>query len=169
MDKYLESVTPKLKRELLLAGFSNITDLLKTHQFKSYSFLSELLDGSFPMAIIHIQFNEAKTSRQIIQALNDSLSRYLVEKLPNGWGVGDDAKWQSIRALTNWSTAVETSGELPELSETLSRISHDLLQNPPPNGWSPETHGCDRLNTLLKKHLPEIDIEKATNQAKHIQ
>lgn len=60
MDKYLDSVTPKIKQELFLAGFSNITDLLKKHRFKSYSFISDFLDGSFPMAIIHLQFDEAK-------------------------------------------------------------------------------------------------------------
>lgn len=168
-NNQLSAFTEKSLQNLSLAGFSNITDLLDSYKFKSYTFISDLIKESFPMIIIHEQFAEAKKNNLLLQALKDCLARYLIEKLPRGWGIGDNAKWQSIRALTNWSTAVETAGDLPELSEILSRISHDMIQNPPPQGWSPETHGMDLLDLVFNKFLNEKIINSENGPAKKIQ
>lgn len=108
------------------------------------------------MLIVHRQFNEARSSGYLIPALKDCLIRNLIEKLPQGWGVGEDSRWQAIRGLSTWSTEVKIAGGLPELNDVLANISKDLLQHPPATGWAPEKDGTGPIDVTFGKHLKDL-------------
>jgi hypothetical protein len=93
-------------------------------------------------------------SGRVQDAAKDSLIRNLVEELPNGWGVGDNAKWKSILALSSWSSELEVTGGFVELSKILNAISDAIRTLPPPIGWLPKSPDDPILDAAFRKYWP---------------
>lgn len=117
-------------------GFANLTELLAGMPARPYGEVANRL-GVVPMQVLAVQYREAGLTGRIRDAAKDSLARNLVQKLPNGWGMGEDADWQAVHALSSWSSGIQVTGGRPDLRPMLLRIANALRTLPPPQGWVP--------------------------------
>ncbi len=120
-------------------GYADVTELLGNMPGQPYGVVADRLGGVAPIQIITVQFREAKRGGRIREAAKDSLVRNLNEQLPSGWGTGENAEWQSVRALASWSSELQVTGDCEELKSTLFAIAQALRGLPPPEGWVPRT------------------------------
>src|SRR5262249_12655949 len=119
-------------------GFTNLTQLLASMPCRPYSEVAGRLREVAPIQIIKVQFLEAKSEGRVREAAIDCLCRNLIDQLPEGWGVGENAEWQSVRALSSWTSEVQATGECEEWKSTLLAIAKALRETPPPAGWIPK-------------------------------
>jgi hypothetical protein len=124
----------RLERKVQELGYANLTDLLADLPARPYSELAQRLGDVAPIQIISVQFREARLTGRERDAAKDSLVRNLVEQLPNGWGIGEEAEWQAVRALSSWSSEIQVTGECEELKAKLLAVAHALRELPPPRG-----------------------------------
>ena len=118
-------------------GFASLTDFLASMPTRPYSEVARLLGQIAPIQIVAVQFQEAKSAGRVRAAAKDSLCRNLLEQLPDGWGVGKNAEWQAVRALSSWSSDIQVTGKCEELEQKLLGIAKALHDMPPPQGWIP--------------------------------
>jgi hypothetical protein len=131
----------RIRNTVRSLGFANLTECLASMPSQPYGEIARRLGNVAPIQIIALQFQEAKSSGRLREAAMDSLCRNLVEQLPEGWGVGENAEWQSVRALSSWTSEVQVTGECQEFKSTLLAVATAFREMPPPRGWIP--HGPD--------------------------
>ena len=141
-------------------GFSSLTDALAAMPGRPYGEVANRLGNVAPIQVIAIQFREARQSGRVRDAAKDSLCRNLVERLPNGWRVGEKSDWQSVLALSSWSSEIKVTGECPELESTLFAVSSALRATPPPTGWIPLGPHDRIIESAFDLHWP-IRSERA--------
>ena len=127
----------RLGKKIQAFGYANVTDHLADMPGRPYGEIAERLGGVVPIQIISVQIREAKLAGRVREAAKDSLVRNLAEQLPNGWGAGENSDWQSVRALSSWSSELQVTGECEELKPKLLAIAQALRELPPPKGWTP--------------------------------
>lgn len=135
-------------------GFSSLTDLLASLPGCPYSDIANRLGEIAPIQVIALQFREAKLAGTVREAAKDGLCRNLVEQLPNGWGSGEKSEWQSIRALSAWSSEIQVTGECEELKPILLAVSKAIRGLPPPQGWIPSGPDDSILESVFQSHWP---------------
>jgi hypothetical protein len=118
-------------------GFPSLTAYLATVPSVTYDELAKRLGNFAPVQIVDAQFEEARALNCVRAAAMDSLCRELAEELPEGWGIGEDADWQSVHALSSWSSEITVTGECEEFDSTTMEIARALRALPPPTGWFP--------------------------------
>ena len=128
-----------INEKINLIGFNSISELLKDMVGQSYAAVAERLGNTAPIQVIALQFREARINGNLREAAKDSLVRNLVEKLPNGWGIGVDADWKSVLALSSWTSEIEVTGGCEELEPILLSIAQAIRKLPPPEGWCPNS------------------------------
>jgi hypothetical protein len=108
-------------------GFANLTDFLASMPARPYGEIANHLGQVAPIQVIAVQFREAKSAGRVREAAKDSLCRNLVEQLPDGWGIGDNADWQSVRALSSWSSEIQVGSieRSPQRGRSRHAESHD--------------------------------------------
>ena len=67
----------------------------------------------------------------------DALCRNIIERVPLGWGVGDNARQRAVSALAGWGSELMVTGGFPHLESIIHRIQDSLA---PPEGWKPNGH-----------------------------
>lgn len=120
-------------------GFGSLCDFLANVPSVPYKEVARRLGVAVaPLQIVSVQFRESRTQKRVREAAKDCLCRNIVQELPDGWGTGANANWQSILALSSWSSSIEVTGECDYLHAILKSIANSLMHvNPPPSGWLP--------------------------------
>lgn len=135
-------------------GFDSLAEFLVSMPARPYSEIASHLGQVAPIQVIAVQFREAKSAGRVREAAKDSLCRNLVEQLPDGWGIGDKADWQSVRALSSWSSEVQVTGECEELKSTLLAVARALRELPPPHGWIPKGPDDSIIESVFDSQWP---------------
>jgi hypothetical protein len=135
-------------------GFVSLTEFLASMPSQPYGEIAKRLGQIAPIQIIAVQFLEAKSARRVREAAKDSLCRNLVEQLPEGWGVGANAEWQTARALSSWSSEIQVTGECEELKSTLLAVAKALREMPPPQGWIPKGPDDSIIESIFDSRWP---------------
>jgi hypothetical protein len=120
-------------------GYASLSELLADVPGEPYADVAKRLGDVAPIQVLAVQLREAKLTGRVRDAAKDSLVRNLVEQLPNGWGIGDNSDWQSVRALSSWSSELAVTGGCEELKPRLLAIARALRALPPPSGWIPSS------------------------------
>jgi hypothetical protein len=144
----------RISDSVQVLGFSNLTDLLAAMPSRPYGDIATLLGNFAPIQIISVQFQEAKLAGKVRDAAKDSLCRNLVEKLPKGWGNGENSEWKSVMALSGWSSEIQVTGGCEELRPILMAVSDALCELPPPKGWSPKGPDDLLIESVFQSHWP---------------
>lgn len=118
-------------------GFPSLAAFLAKVPSLPYDQVAKRLGHFAPIQIIDAQFQEARELNCVRAAAMDSICRELAEELPEGWGIGEEADWRSIHALSSWTSEIIVTGECEELRYQLRAISTALRALPPPIGWLP--------------------------------
>lgn len=135
-------------------GFTNLSDFLASMPSQPYSEVAKRIGQVAPIQVIATQFREARSAGRIREAAKDCLCRNLAEKLPNGWGIGENADWQSVRALSSWSSEIQVTGECAELKPTLLAVGKALRDVQPPQGWTPITPADPIIESIFDSQWP---------------
>jgi hypothetical protein len=135
-------------------GFADLTDLLASMPAKTYNEVASRFENAAPIQIIAVQFMEAKAVDRVRDAAKGSLCRNVAEKLPKGWGIGKEAKFDSNLALSRWSTEIVVTGECEELEPFVEAVADALYQLPPPRGWRPQGPGDPLIKSIFDAHWP---------------
>lgn len=134
---------------------TSLTEVLSSMPCQPYSAVVERLQGSFaPVQIIIVQFEEAKRAGTIRHAARDCLARFLVELLPQGWGVGERADYDLASALADWTASIEISAGMKECSTAIGKIREKLTAPP---GWLPKSPDDPILVSTFDSLWPERD------------
>jgi hypothetical protein len=134
-------------------GFSSLTELLASMPARPYGEIAGHLGKVVPIQVIAIQFREAKLAGGVREAAKDSLCRNFVEQLPHGWGVGENADWQSVKALSSWSSEIQVTGECEHLKSTLIAVG-TALRELSPQGWLPKGPDDLLITSVFDSHWP---------------
>lgn len=136
---WLSDWADRIESRVHALGYSNLTELLGDMPGQPYGIVAERLGNVAPIQVISLQFRDARLSGRIRDAAKDSLVRNLNQQLPHGWGIGKNADWLSVRALSSWSSELQVTGGCEELKPTLLAIAQTLRELPPPDGWIPSS------------------------------
>ena len=141
-------------RELLSdAGFESVSALLASIPGRPYREVARVLDESVaPIQLIAAAYAEAKTEGTVREIAQDGLCRNIVEKCESGWGVGENAEWKTIKALSGWCSEVVTTGDNPNLDTIVSRIARRIREMEIPTGWIPQ----DSSDPIIEQVFGEI-------------
>ena len=72
-------------------GFASLTEFLASMPARHYGEIAGRLGKVVPIQVIAIQFRDAKLAGGVRETAKDSLCRNLMEQLPHGRGVGENA------------------------------------------------------------------------------
>ena len=116
-------------------GFNTLISFLASMPNRPYADVAAALGGHIaPIQIVSVQYQEARSPDALRDAAKDALCRNIVEKLPQGFGTGEDAAFKWVLALTSWGSELQVTGGHPELRPTIRRIQDKLK---PAQGWLP--------------------------------
>lgn len=138
------------------AGYQNLSDLLEHMPACSYVELVRLIGvPAVPIQLIAIQFKEAKHTGTVRRAAMDNLVRNIVEELPNGWGIGAEAKSKQAMALAGWSTELRVTGGCREKKPQTDQIIKAFRMTPPPSGWIPTGPDDPYIQAIFDEYWTE--------------
>lgn len=155
----------RIDQAIQTLGFANLSQFLALVPARPYGEISKQLGDVAPIQIIAVQFQEAKAAGRIRDAAKDSLCRNLVEQLPNGWQKGENADWQTVRALSSWTSEIQVTGECEELKSTLLNVAKCLREVPPPTGWIPTGPDDPIIGAAFDKGWPIESRQKVRRQS----
>lgn len=149
----------RLLEKVRATGFQDVSELLASMPARPYEDVASLLGTNVaPIQIISVQFDEARADNSIRHAAIDSLCRNICEKLPLGWGRGENSDFRSGLALSRWITEIEVSGKCPHLAPRLLAIAKDIRASSPPDGWKPADTADSLINAMFTRHWPSESI-----------
>ncbi|MFN0196549.1 MAG: hypothetical protein ACKVT0_07375 [Planctomycetaceae bacterium] len=146
----------KIYAALKEIGFETIADYFSAHPCDSYGVLADRIAVDLaPIQLIKMRYQEAKSTKTVRKTAIDALVRNIIEKLSQGWGKGENPNWQRVLALSSWASELSNTGELPQYDELAMQIAEHIRDNPPPEGWLPQSIDDQYLNAVFDKLWPE--------------
>lgn len=140
-------------------GFGSMPQFLGTMPARPWAEVARCLgDHIAPIQIVSVLYAEAKPLGKIRDAAKDALCREIVEELPDGWGVSENADWKAALALGTWTSNIMVTGQCPELEPILDRIVDRIRDNPPPAGWRPSGPDDPLITSIFDAEWPEGSV-----------
>ena len=98
----------RLAERLGEAGWSSVTELATARPHVSFIDLAREVGGGVVGAQIEkVMYEEAREAGQLDRAVRRTLVRRLHERLPDGWGQGQDNEFARAQAYASWKGALE--------------------------------------------------------------
>ena len=144
---------PKIVRDATRKlGFASITELLVSRQAIPYAKLCEEIEGTSPIQLIRLAFEEASSSDELRTVSVDCLCRNIVEKCCNGWGSPSNPNPRQMLATSTWVSEVSGTGDNASLRPMLMEMARDLLSQQIPDDWLPQSNSDPVLTSLFDRH-----------------
>lgn len=145
-------------------GFASIADFLAAAPAQPYPGIAAMLGAWIaPIQVISLHFSEARRNGTVREAAMDSLARSIVERFPDGWGIGEDPAWQCTSALASWISELVATGGFVDLQPVLLAIARDLELSQPATGWVPSGVLDPVICAAFDRHWP---AGNSTNSAR---
>lgn len=134
-------------------GYCDLTDFLQSMPAKPYSAVVATLKSRFaPAQIVSVQYREARQSGTVRNAAKDALCRHIVKRLPEGWSQKENAEYERVSALVDWSTEMQVTGGCSELEGLLKTFRRSFTA---PEGWIPTGPDDPVITEAFDKYWPE--------------
>ena len=138
----------RLDSKLASLGYRDVQGFLDERQGIGYVEIAKSL-GDARIAATQIngeQLRSALQSNSLRDAAKDSLMRFIVEYVPQGWRTGKHFPHRSAAAFAAWATSIDAIvGEGSDIPPKTVRVCDVLAALPIPDGWLPRTSHDDYL------------------------
>jgi hypothetical protein len=140
-----------LEKYLAGLGFTDVWQLLEAHPRTSLVDLVKDVPGVYAMLLTPAAVESCVTHGRMEALVCDLITRGLHSELPGGWNSADD--FAHVSAMS--------SVGLPEpYSSIHTAIAIELLrENPPPEGWLPESRDDERLRSAYRRAVAALPEE----------
>jgi hypothetical protein len=129
----------RIQAFLACKGYSTLREYLQSIPGVPFNTIAgdEFAGIVAPIQLVAFMYDEASGAGGVREAAQDALARDLNQHLPDGWGQGDNADFNSILALSGWSSEVCVTGQHAELRKQARGVSLRLRSMNLPTGWKP--------------------------------
>jgi hypothetical protein len=150
-DPWAEDWRERILAELRAKGFDSTIAFANRYPKDTFRELAAKPNGALsPVQIEKLLREEALRENRIRYFAMTCLVRYLRQRLPDGWGVGDSLKFCRSHAFASWSAAMdeEYRGVVDRVWKSINEL--DLVED----RWLPD----DENDPIIKKIFIETDL-----------